>query len=183
MGLYEFFSRMFRVRKKEVKVLVVGLDNSGKTTILNMLKPKECQNTNIVPTVGFSVEKIIAKPLEFTCFDMSGHNRYRSLWEHYYQDCDAIIFVVDSSDHLRLVVAQDEFEQLIENPAIKKRWVPLLIYANKMDIPGSLLASDVAQSLDLEKIRDKPWNIVATNGLTGEGVREGVTWLCEKLVR
>ena len=50
----------------------------------------------------------------FTAFDMSGQGRYRNLWEHYYRDCQGIIFVVDSSDRLRMVVAKDELDMLLQ---------------------------------------------------------------------
>jgi len=66
-------------------VLVVGLDNSGKTTVMNHFKPPEEKITEIVPTVGFNVEKFTVKNLSFTAFDMSGQGRYRNLWEHYYK--------------------------------------------------------------------------------------------------
>ena len=83
-----FFSKLLsflKIRKKEANVLVVGLDNSGKTTVMNHFKPPEEKITEIVPTVGFNVEKFTVKNLSFTAFDMSGQGRYRNLWEHYYK--------------------------------------------------------------------------------------------------
>lgn len=171
---------MFGIFKKEVKILIIGLDNSGKTTIVNQLKTKD-DRTNVVPTVGFNVEKVKRNSLSITCFDMSGHCRYRSLWEKYYSECDAIIFVIDSSDQLRLIVAQDELEQMISHSSLKNRDIPLLFLSNKMDKTGSLSASQVAMALSLEKLRSNPWNIVSSNAITGEGVTEGLNWLCEKL--
>lgn len=58
------------------------------------------------------------KNVSFTAFDMSGHDRYRSLWEHYYKDCQAIIFIIDSSDKLRLVVAKEELDMLLQHPDV-----------------------------------------------------------------
>ncbi len=113
MGLLSKFSSWLGVKKREVCILVVGLDNSGKTTILNRLKPPEAQTTETVPTVGFNVEKFQTKNLGFMAFDMSGQGRYRNLWEHYYREANGVIFVVDSTDRLRMEVAKEELSQLL----------------------------------------------------------------------
>jgi ADP-ribosylation factor-like protein 6 len=106
-------------RSNVANVVVVGLDNSGKTTIINRLKPPEVRTIDVVPTVGFSVEKFRTKSLQLTAFDMSGQGRYRNLWEHYYRDCHGVIFVIDSSDKLRLAVARDELDQLLDHAEIR----------------------------------------------------------------
>lgn len=85
----------------QLNVLVVGLDNSGKTTIINSIKPSKFTTQEVVPTVGFQVEQFSKAGLNFTMFDMSGAGKYRSLWESYYKDTEAIIFVIDSADELR----------------------------------------------------------------------------------
>jgi ADP-ribosylation factor-like protein 6 len=85
MGLFDRLAQWLGIKKKSSCVLCVGLDNSGKTTIINRLKPDRAQTTDIVPTVGFTVEKFETQNLAFTVFDMSGQGRYRNLWEHYYK--------------------------------------------------------------------------------------------------
>merc|ERR1711935_304371 len=82
----------------KLKIIVVGLDNSGKTTIISHLKPKKAIASDIVPTVGFNVEEFQKNGVQFTVFDMSGQGRYRNLWEHYYKDVGGIIFCIDSTD-------------------------------------------------------------------------------------
>merc|ERR1712023_397576 len=109
-------------------------DNSGKTTIINHIKPKQLQSTEMTPTVGFSVEEFAKDNIQFTIFDMSGQSRYRSLWEHYYRDVQAIVYVLDSTDKIRMAVAKDELEQLLTHKDIAGREVPILFYANKMDL-------------------------------------------------
>ncbi|MBV95259.1 ADP-ribosylation factor-like protein 6, partial [Eschrichtius robustus] len=74
------------------------------------------QSQDIVPTIGFSIEKFKSSSLSFTVFDMSGQGRYRNLWEHYYKEGQAIIFVIDSSDRLRMVVAKEELDTLLNHP-------------------------------------------------------------------
>ncbi|TKS70277.1 High affinity choline transporter 1 Hemicholinium-3-sensitive choline transporter [Collichthys lucidus] len=145
--------------KKEVNVLCLGLDNSGKTTIINHLKPTNAQAQDIVPTIGFSIEKFKTSSLSFTVFDMSGQGRYRNLWEHYYKEGQAIIFVIDSADKLRMVVAKEELDTLLNHPDIKHRRIPILFFANKMDVRDSLSSVKVSQLLCLENIKDKPWHI------------------------
>jgi len=113
----------------------------------------------------------------FTAFDMSGQGRYRNLWEHYYRDCQGIIFVVDSSDRLRMVVAKDELDMLLQHPDIQARRLPILFFANKMDMRDAMSSVKVSQTLGLERLLDKPWHICASNAVTGEGLHEGVEWL------
>lgn len=169
------------MKKKEVSVLVVGLDNSGKTTIINRFKPNEAKNHDIVPTVGFNVERFTSKALSFTAFDMSGQGRYRNLWEHYYKECHGIIFVIDSSDKLRMVVAKDELELLLQHNDLMGRRIPVLFFANKMDLRDALSSVKCSSLMGLECIRDKPWHICASNALTGEGLNEGVDWLTDQI--
>ncbi|XP_046763799.1 ADP-ribosylation factor-like protein 6 isoform X3 [Gallus gallus] len=120
MGLFDKLAGWLGLKKKEVHVLCLGLDNSGKTTIINKLKPSNAQTQDIVPTIGFSIEKFKTSSLSFTVFDMSGQGRYRNLWEHYYKEGQAIIFVIDSSDKLRMVVAKEELDTLLNHPDVRE---------------------------------------------------------------
>ncbi|XP_065151861.1 ADP-ribosylation factor-like protein 6 [Paramisgurnus dabryanus] len=177
MGLFDKLTGLLGLKKKEVNVLCLGLDNSGKTTIINQLKPTTAQAQDIVPTIGFSIEKFKTSSLSFTVFDMSGQGRYRNLWEHYYKDGHAIIFVIDSGDKLRMVVAKEELDTLLNHPDIKHRRLPILFFANKMDLRDALSAVKVSQLLCLENIRDKPWHICGSDAVKGDGLQEGVDWL------
>ncbi|XP_074839596.1 ADP-ribosylation factor-like protein 6 isoform X1 [Carettochelys insculpta] len=159
MGLFDKLAGWLGLKKKEVHVLCLGLDNSGKTTIINKLKPSNAQTQDIVPTIGFSIEKFKTSSLSFTVFDMSGQGRYRNLWEHYYKEGQAIIFVIDSSDKLRMVVAKEELDTLLNHPDIKHRRIPILFFANKMDLRDAVSSVKVSQLLSLENIKDKPWHI------------------------
>lgn len=177
MGLFGRLSSWLGVKKKEANVLVVGLDNSGKTTIINHIKPPEAKSTDIVPTIGFTVEKFATKQLSFTAFDMSGQGRYRNLWEQYYKDINGIIYVVDSTDKLRNCVAKNELDQLLAHPDIMGRTVPILFFANKMDDRSAQTAVEISKELGLTDIRDKPWHICASCALTGDGLKEGIEWM------
>lgn len=180
-----FFNKLFQflgMRKKEANVIVVGLDNSGKTTILNHLKPEEAKSQEVVPTVGFNVETVSHQKLSLNAFDMSGQGRYRNLWEHYYRDCQGIIFVIDSSDKIRMAVVKDELSELMQHQDIRGRRVPILFFANKSDFRDALSSVKCSTLLCLDTIRDNPWNIVASNALTGDGLREGMDWLADQII-
>uniref|UniRef100_A0A673AV48 ADP-ribosylation factor-like protein 6 n=1 Tax=Sphaeramia orbicularis TaxID=375764 RepID=A0A673AV48_9TELE len=190
MGLLDKLSGWLGLRKKEVNVLCLGLDNSGKTTIINQLKPanvsplsedwkhvSQTQAQDIVPTIGFNIEKFKSSSLSFTVFDMSGQSRYRNLWEHYYKESHAIIFVIDSGDKLRMVVAKEELDTLLNHEDIRSKKIPVLFFANKMDLRDAMSSVKVSQLLCLENIKDKPWHICASDAIKGEGLQEGLDWL------
>lgn len=181
MGLLDKLISLFTMKKRDANLLVIGLDNSGKTSIINFFKPQDAKTHTIVPTVGFNVEKFNAKSLNFTTFDMSGQGRYRNLWEHYYKEADAIVFVIDSSDKIRLIVAKEELTALLAHPSIKTRNIPILFYANKIDMKDSLSASKIKSELEMEKITNRPWYICGSNALSGEGLSEGIDWLAQQL--
>uniref|UniRef100_A0A8D0IQM1 ARF like GTPase 6 n=1 Tax=Sus scrofa TaxID=9823 RepID=A0A8D0IQM1_PIG len=157
MGLLDRLSGLLGLKKKEVHVLCLGLDNSGKTTIINKLKPSNAQSQDIVPTIGFSIEKFKSSSLSFTVFDMSGQGRYRNLWEHYYKEGQAIIFVIDSSDRLRMVVAKEELDTLLNHPGSQKNVNRPPPTPNVAVHLGHLLASQ-------HKIYIVSWNVGAQVG-------------------
>ena len=232
-----FFGRFLTIlglKRREANVLVVGLDNSGKSTILNYLKRKEDQVEEIVPTVGYTVERLSGiernrSGIALTAFDMSGQGRYRNLWEHYYDSVEGIIFVVDSTDALRLVVARDELEMLLKHQQVvldnksrmndkqngvhddghdesnkngpnhedlstdmnqsinndrstsSKQDIPILFFANKMDLKEALPTVKISQTLGLHQLPHKQWHVQSSNALTGDGVQEGIDWLLVQL--
>ncbi|XP_041052084.1 ADP-ribosylation factor-like protein 6 [Carcharodon carcharias] len=159
MGLLDKLAVWLRMKRRDVNVLCLGLDNSGKSTIINRLKPASAQAEELFPTIGFSVEKFSTSRLSFTVFDMSGQGRYRSLWENYYKDAHAIIFVIDCGDKLRIIVAKQELDTILIHPDVKHRPTPILFFANKMDLSDALSSVMVSQMLELNNIKDRPWHI------------------------
>ncbi|XP_051877808.1 ADP-ribosylation factor-like protein 6 isoform X1 [Pristis pectinata] len=182
MGLLDKLVACLRLRRRDVNVLCLGLDNSGKSTIIDRLKPAGAQVQEITPTIGFNVEKFSTVSLSFTVFDMSGQGRYRYLWEHYYKDAHAIIFVIDSADKLRIVVAKEELETLLIHPDIKHRQIPILFFANKMDLKDVMSSGMLTQILRLYNIQTKPWFLCLCSALTGEGLLEGMEWLQDRII-
>jgi len=179
MGL---FKRLFggMTTKKKMRIVVVGLDNSGKTTILNALKPKKA-SLETVPTVGFSTEEFQKHGVNFCAFDMSGQSRYRNLWEHYYGDVEGIIVVIDATDKLRFAVVKDELQTMLADPRVAEKKIPILFLSNKMDLPTASPPIETMQALELEKITDRPWHIAACDALKGENVEESLKWLVDMM--
>ena len=182
MGHFKMLFGSIGGTKEKNRILVVGLDNSGKSTIISYLKPKKAVQPEIVPTVGFQVEEFSKNGLAFTVFDMSGQGRYRNLWEHYYKDVGGVIFVIDSTDKIRMCVAKDELDTMLAHQDLPSD-VPLLFFANKMDRPQAQSAVDCVQALELDRIADKAWHIAPSNALTGEGLEEGIAWLGPQMMR
>ncbi|CAK5073638.1 unnamed protein product [Meloidogyne enterolobii] len=181
MGLLKALSSLINNSGKPVDILVLGLDNSGKTTILNQLKPAETQSTSITPTVGYNVEKFSAAGMTFSAYDMSGQSRYRNLWETQYKNVNGIIFVVDASDKLRIAVARDELWMLLDHKDLTYKKTPLLIFANKSDVRDAVPASEIHLNLGLDLIRNRNWHIVSTCALTGQGLVGGIDWLANNI--
>ena len=112
---------------------------------------------------------------------MSGQSTYRGLWESYYQEIQAVVFVLDSSDKLRMVMARDELNMLLSHEHVAGRALPILVFANKMDIAGSLTPVECMGLMALDQIVDKPWHIAASNALSGDGIDDGFQWLAETI--
>ncbi|XP_069174925.1 uncharacterized protein [Procambarus clarkii] len=111
----------------EMRVVTLGLDGAGKTSILFKLKQDEFVST--IPTIGFNVETIEYKNFKFTVWDVGGQPKLRPLWRHYYFNTQAVIFVVDATDVDRLLEAQSELTKLMTERELKD--ASLLIFANK----------------------------------------------------
>ena len=113
--------------KKEMRILMVGLDAAGKTTILYKLKLGEVVTT--IPTIGFNVETVDYKNISFTVWDVGGQDKIRLLWRHYYQNTQGLIFVVDSNDRDRADDAREELHKMLSEEELKD--AVLLVFANK----------------------------------------------------
>ncbi|CAN8097162.1 unnamed protein product [Discula destructiva] len=161
--------------KKEIRILILGLDNAGKTTLLYRLKIGEVVTT--IPTIGFNVESVTYKNLNFNVWDLGGQTSIRPYWRCYYANTAAVIFVVDSTDIERLQTAADELSAMLNEEELKD--AALLVFANKQDQPGAKGAGDISQALRLGELRDRNWSIMACSAVDGSGVSEGMDWLVQ----
>ena len=129
-------------------IFLKGLDGSGKTTILYKLNLGDTVTT--IPTIGFNLEKVRYKNVELTCWDIGGQKKIRSLWHHYYEGTDAIIFVIDSNDKKRMNEVKQELRELLSHHYLEQ--ATLLIYANKQDVKNCLNTSEVNHSKHMKNI-------------------------------
>jgi len=158
---------------KQVRMLMVGLDAAGKTTILYQLKLGEIVTT--IPTIGFNVETIEYKNYSFTCWDVGGPDKIRPLWRHYYQNTQGLIMVVDSNDRDRISEAAAEMKRTLEEDELRDAL--LLVFASKQDLPNAMSVSEIIERLDLKALRNRRWFIQGCCGYTGDGLVEGLDWL------
>ncbi|KAK3128744.1 hypothetical protein QOZ80_6BG0465810 [Eleusine coracana subsp. coracana] len=163
--------------RREVKVVMLGLDAAGKTTILYRLHIGEVLSS--VPTIGFNVEEVEYKNVAFTVWDVGGQDKLRPLWRQYLSNSDALIYVVDSMDRDRIGVAREEFQAIINDPLMLNSVI--LVLANKQDQREAMSPSEVGQRLGLYDLKNRTSRVVGACALTGNGLREGMGWLAETL--
>mgnify|MGYP002620554243 FL=1 len=160
------------IGKKEMRILMLGLDAAGKTTILYKLKLGEVVSS--VPTIGFNVETVEYKNIKFTVWDVGGQDKIRLLWRHYYQNTQGLIFVVDSSDKERIELAKEELHKMLNEEELRDAVV--LVFANKQDL-GVMSVAEVTEKLGLHTLRGRDWYIQGTCAMTGDGLYDGLDWL------
>jgi len=159
--------------RSEMRILMVGLDAAGKTTILYKLKLGEIVTT--IPTIGFNVETVEYKNISFTVWDVGGQDKIRPLWRHYFQNTQGLIFVIDSNDRERVGEAREELMRMLNEDELRD--AILLVFANKQDLPNAMNAAEITDKLGLHSLRNRQWFIQATCATSGDGLYEGLDWL------
>ncbi|KAE8296389.1 ADP-ribosylation factor 4 [Larimichthys crocea] len=177
LAISSVFNQLFG--KKQMRILMVGLDAAGKTTILYKLKLGEVVTT--IPTIGFNVETVEYKNISFTVWDVGGQDKIRPLWRHYFQNTQGLIFVVDSNDRERVAESADELQKMLSEDELKD--AALLVFANKQDLPNALTVSELTDKLGLHSLRNKTWHIQSTCATHGTGLYEGLDWLSRELYK
>ncbi|KAB7507761.1 E3 ubiquitin-protein ligase TRIM23 [Armadillidium nasatum] len=163
----------------EMRVVTLGLDGAGKTSILFKLKNDEFVST--IPTIGFNVETIEYKNFKFTVWDVGGQPKLRPLWRHYYFNTQAVIFVIDATNVDRLLEAQSELNKLMTEKELKD--ASLLIFANKSGDPNALATSTLTETLGLQKLcLGRSWHLHPCDAQSGLGLQQGLDWLARQLV-
>eukprot|EP01029_Cantina_marsupialis_P027580 TRINITY_DN773044_c0_g1_i1.p1 TRINITY_DN773044_c0_g1~~TRINITY_DN773044_c0_g1_i1.p1 ORF type:complete len:182 (-),score=39.08 TRINITY_DN773044_c0_g1_i1:250-795(-) len=172
------FSRSIRTwsKRKQRRLLILGLDNAGKTTILHQMNLGKPVST--VPTMGFNVEKVKHNKLTLFLFDVGGQDKLRFYWRHYFMGTQGIIFVVDSVDRERFPIARNELKTVLRDKQLNG--VPVVIFANKQDVPHAATMNELARQLDLREVCGaRRWKVVSSNALTGDGLVTGFDFLCD----
>jgi small GTP-binding protein len=169
-GLWKF---AFGNPQRRYKIVIIGLDNAGKTTALYRLLDGVVVNTQ--PTVGSNVETIERKNVRLQCWDLAGQTSFRKGWSTFFNETDAILFIVDSSDRKRIGEARNELFRVLADESTKN--CSILVLGNKQDLPGCLTLTEMIEALQLTDIKDREWSILPSCSLTGQGLDEAVDWL------
>mmetsp|Transcript_52692 Transcript_52692/g.133779 ORF Transcript_52692/g.133779 Transcript_52692/m.133779 type:complete len:190 (+) Transcript_52692:46-615(+) len=163
------------------RIIMLGLDSAGLQTALHHLNLGQ-----VVPsivTIGWTVQSVDCRNLEFYGWSVSfqGPRMMRRCWRHYFQSAHGIIFVVDCNDRERLDDARDELMSVLAEDELRD--VPLLVYANKQDLPNALNAADLTEQLRLWNTNDRQrqWYVQGTCALTGAGLHDGLAWLLKTM--
>jgi len=177
MGLLAILRRLKSSPDKELRILLLGLDNAGKTTILKQLAAEDV--SQVTPTQGFNIKTVQADGFKLNVWDIGGQKKIRPYWKNYFESTDVLIYVVDSADRKRLEETSFELTELLMEEALVE--VPVLVFANKQDLSDSASAAEVAQGLNLHMIKDRAWQIQACAAINGDGMKEGMEWVCQNV--
>jgi ADP-ribosylation factor protein 1 len=175
-GKFSLFKNLFR-KSIHSKILMLGLDNAGKTTLLYKLKLHTLVTT--IPTLGFNVESVQHKNLNLTIWDVGGQERIRRLWEYYYHNSNALIFVVDSADLERFDESRNELLGILNHEDMTHK--PLLLFANKQDLDEADSTEQITIKFGLGLIKTRKWYVQGCCAKTGDGIYEGLEWLYNQL--
>ncbi|ELP85134.1 ADP-ribosylation factor, putative [Entamoeba invadens IP1] len=173
--ILSWFSSLFG--QEEVRILILGLDAAGKTTILYRLQCGKVIPS--MPTIGFNMEVVECENVKFKVWDLGGQSSLRPYWKCYYEKCSAIIFVVDSTDKERLSIAKDELHSMLSEPELKETIIA--VFANKQDMAGALTSAEISDKLMLHTIKSHTWNIFNTSAITGAGLEPGLKWVANQI--
>ena len=171
-------SRLFKKFDKKVSIAMCGLDNAGKTSILNFLKNGEPQET--IATMGINYEKLKLGKLSMAIMDLGGQEVFRQFWPTYIDRADILIFVVDSSDITRLPLAYEVFKQVITNYITEN--IPILILATKQDLPNICSIAYIIQNFQLTSMFERTIHVQKTSAKTGLGIYEAFQWIYEQVI-
>lgn len=171
----DFFWKSFN---RDLTLLILGLDAAGKTAILYSMQLGE-HIEYTVPTIGFNLEEIEIGKLKIKMFDLGGQDKIRNLWPHYYQQSSGIVFVVDSNDQDRFQKARDELHAVISHKDNVGK--PLVVLANKQDLPYACRKDEIINQLQLNTIKTSDWHIVECCATQNQKARIGFEWLANHM--
>ena len=154
-------------------MLILGLDNAGKTTILRKFCGEDINK--IEPTLGFNIKTLEHRSYKLNIWDVGGQRTIRAYWRNYYEATDGLIWVVDSADSRRMRDCAEALASVLEEE--KLAGASVLVFANKRDIRGAMDVDAIADALGLKRLVNRHWHIVGCSAVTGEGLLDGFDWL------
>ncbi|KAJ3295425.1 ADP-ribosylation factor-like protein 2 [Borealophlyctis nickersoniae] len=173
MGLLTVLKKL-KAKEKEIRLLMLGLDNAGKTTILKRINGEDI--SSISPTLGFNIKTLEHNDYKLNIWDVGGQKSIRSYWRNYFEQTDGLVWVVDSADRPdRMEDCRKELAALLKEERLAG--ASLLIFANKQDLPSALSHDEIANLLHLSSIQTHHWHIEGCSAVTGDNLLKGMDWI------
>ena len=172
MGLLGLL-RKVKLRERELKLIFIGLENCGKTSIINSFLEKP--NEPISPTQGFTINNATKSDYKISLWDLSGAAATRSSWHAFFEGSDGVVFVVDGTDKARFEEAKKEFITAVSKD--RNNAMSWLLLVNKQDLPGCSLSQEVAEVFKVGELKTKRVNVMECSALKNEGVVESINWI------
>ncbi|CAG8007213.1 unnamed protein product [Penicillium salamii] len=184
--------RKARLKDKEMRILMLGLDNAGKTTIVKRIMNEDV--TTVSPTLGFIIKTIDFMGYKLNIWDVGGQKTLRSYWKNYFEKTDTLVWVVDATDRLRVDDCRQELSGLLleevrtvpppaKSPQLttsqRLMGASLLVFLNKTDVEHCMSEHEVRQRLDLDSIKTHKWTILPCSAMTGNNLNEGLEWVVQ----
>ncbi|KAL0915900.1 hypothetical protein M5K25_013367 [Dendrobium thyrsiflorum] len=181
---YGLWKYMFS--KIEFHVLILGVHKAGKTSLLEKLKSIYLHSEGlppdrIVPTVGLNIGRVEASNAKLVFWDLGGQIGLRTIWEKYYEEAHAIVFVIDASCPSSFEDSKSALEKVLRNDDL--RGAPLLILANKQDLPEAVSSEELARYLDLKELGERLYLFEAVSAYDGMGIKYAIEWLVDAMER
>ncbi|CBI33044.3 unnamed protein product, partial [Vitis vinifera] len=172
--------------KAEFHVLILGINKAGKTTLLEKLKAlysnlEGLPPDRILPTVGLNIGRVELSNTKLVFWDLGGQPGLRSIWEKYYEEAHAVVYVIDASCPSRFEDSKSALEKILRHEDLQG--APLLILANKQDLGDAASSEEIARYLDLKKLDERVYMVEAVSAYDGMGIKESVDWLVEVMER
>jgi Arf/Sar family protein len=167
--LEKLYSVLF---SKNVDIVVLGLENAGKSTLLSCLF--NGRPTETTPTIGLNVKILQKSGVNIKAWDIGGAQQFRSEWGRYTKGCDVLVYVVDVNDRESVPTAKIEVHRLLEDASLGT--TPILVCANKIDLPH-MEEEELIRELNLDYITSNPWIVIPISALENQDVHKVLTWL------
>ncbi|KJY01073.1 adp-ribosylation factor family protein [Zymoseptoria brevis] len=167
--------RKARLKDKEMRILMLGLDNAGKTTIVKKIMDEDVNSVS--PTLGFIIKTIDYEGYKLNIWDVGGQKTLRTYWKNYFEKTDTLIWVVDATDRERI----DDCRQELKGLLVQERLMgaSLLVFKNKSDVPGCMSEDDIRKGLQLDSVLTHKWHILPCSAMTGLNLQEGLQWVVQ----
>eukprot|EP00039_Didymoeca_costata_P020401 m.341128 g.341128 ORF g.341128 m.341128 type:complete len:212 (+) comp19851_c0_seq1:239-874(+) len=190
----------YLIEPREYFILILGLDNAGKTCLLERLKfiqkptYKPLAPEKLSPTIGLNVGRVDVPSGTEACsilhthsarlifWDLGGQDELQCLWEKYYKEAHGVVYVVDATDKARLRRSKDSFDKMVRSKALQG--VPLLILTNKTDVEGAMTIPEIKKVFNESAgiLGERACKVMGVSAITGMNLKEALQWLGAKVL-